>query len=117
MSLKLNILEQLIATEFDVGREQCLILSKNVRNPTTGVIEFNTQKETSNSGVPVEELVRSFYENSGYDISEIEHQNFNKKNFKILKFSAEKHNHKDRKYTVTVLKTSYHNSIFINQIE
>ncbi|MDO8622872.1 MAG: hypothetical protein Q7R52_01390 [archaeon] len=117
MSLRLNILEQLLATEFDVGYEQELILIKNVRNPTTGMIEFNTQKKVSNSGMCVEELVKKFYEQSGFNVNQIEHENYDRKSLKILRFSAEKQNSHKHNYLITIVKTPYTNIISINQTE
>jgi hypothetical protein len=55
MTLRLNILVQLIATEFDAGYDDDLISIKNIKNPTTGLIEFNTERKISNSGMLIEE--------------------------------------------------------------
>lgn len=105
--LTLNFLEQLIASEFGVGYEQDLVLVRNKRNPSTGLIEFATDKEYSFSGIRIEELIRTFYKYSGYNVSDIEE--VRPKN--IFKFKAEN----KESYSITILKTNYHNIIVITQ--
>jgi len=114
MSLELNILEQLIATEFDASEN--IILETNKGNSRTGLIEFNTTNR-SLSNIPVEELVSSFYRHSGYNLSKVEFNKFPGRDMEILRFTAEKINRTMHKYKINILKTSYHNSIFILQAE
>jgi len=111
MPLELNILEQLISTEFDVGHDQNLILIKNTGNPRTGMIEFDKGKNMPD--ISVEELTRSFYSHSRFNLTENEYPIKNSE-ITILRFYAAKESHR---YLITILKTNYHNSIFINQEE
>ena len=61
--------------------------------------------------MPVEELIKTFYEQSGFKVNQIEHQNYDKKGLKILRFSAEKQNLHRHNYLITIVKTPYNNII------